>query len=35
MYCNRCGIETDEYVSTINDENLCYGCDAKRLIEEQ
>ena len=36
MKCDKCGISLDEYsTQTIHDENLCSGCDAKRLIEEQ
>ena len=35
MKCDKCGIEINkkESVETINDEILCYGCDAKRLSE--
>ena len=27
--------EVWEYIETINDEILCYGCDCKRLSSEQ
>jgi len=34
--CDKCGASLDAYsVHTKYDENLCSGCDAKRLIEEQ
>lgn len=32
--CDCCGIETDEYITTIYDENLCFGCDRKRLKDK-
>jgi hypothetical protein len=37
QYCDRCKIELNdkEYVETIDNETLCYGCDSKRLIDEQ
>jgi len=38
MKCDECEIEIDDdtgYVVTIDDRKLCYGCDSKRLIEEQ
>ncbi len=35
--CEWCEVELqdDECIETINDEILCYGCDCKRLINEQ
>ena len=37
MNCDECGIEIvdNEYVETITGQNLCYGCDSKRLAREQ
>ncbi len=37
MNCDECDIviEADEYVETIDGRVLCYGCDSKRLIDEQ
>ena len=37
VICDECGIETDEkeYVETQDGRELCFGCDSKRLIDEQ
>jgi len=34
--CYECEIDISdgEFVRTIDDRKLCYGCDSKRLIEE-
>lgn len=36
VFCSKCGCQcNDDYVETINNKNLCYACDSKRLIKEQ
>lgn len=37
MKCNECSIDIfdEDYVVTVYDTILCYGCDCKRLIKEQ
>ena len=37
IICDDCGIKIydDDFVETIEDKKVCFGCDSKRLIREQ